>query len=220
MRNCVSVNIFHNMESIITVLEIIGTVAFAVSGALIAIEKHMDLLGVATLGVITAVGGGVIRDLILGVTPPLAFRHPQYALVAIGAALLMFLPGVRRTLRGNPKLFDVILHLMDTLGLGVFTVLGISNAMKFAEDPNLFLLVFVGVITGVGGGVLRDVLAGNTPFIFVKHIYACASLAGALVCGLLWGVIPQGAALFAGMIVVIVIRLFSAKYHWNLPKAD
>jgi len=209
------------MDSFITILEIIGTVAFAVSGALIAIEKHMDLLGVATLGVVTAVGGGVIRDLILGVTPPLAFRHPQNALIAIAASLLIFLPWVRNHLRANRRLFDQALLIMDTLGLGVFTVLGISNTMLFAAEPNWFLLIFVGVITGVGGGVLRDVLAGNTPFIFVKHIYACASIAGALVCILIWEyLLSPNLALFMGMLVVIVIRLLSARYHWNLPKAD
>ena len=209
------------MDSFITILEILGTVAFAVSGALIAIEKHMDLLGVATLGVVTAVGGGVIRDLILGVTPPLAFRHPQNALIAIVASLLMFLPWVRNHLRANRKLFDRALLVMDTLGLGVFTVLGISNTMLFAAEPNWFLLVFVGVITGVGGGVLRDVLAGNTPFIFVKHIYACASIAGALVCILIWNyLLSPNLALFLGMSVVIVIRLLSAHFHWNLPHAD
>ena len=209
------------MDSFITILEIIGTVAFAVSGALIAIEKHMDLLGVATLGVVTAVGGGVIHDLILGVTPPMAFRHPMNALIAIAAALLMFLPRVRRNLRANRKLFDNALLIMDTLGLGVFTVLGISNTMLFAAEPNWFLLIFVGVITGVGGGVLRDVLAGNTPFIFVKHIYACASIAGAVICILIWKyLLSPNLALFMGMLVVIVIRLLSARYHWNLPKAD
>ena len=209
------------MDSFITILEIIGTVAFAVSGALIAIEKHMDLLGVATLGVVTAVGGGVIRDLILGVTPPLAFRHPQNALIAIAASLLIFLPWVRNHLRANRRLFDQALLIMDTLGLGVFTVLGISNTMLFAAEPNWFLLIFVGVITGVGGGVLRDVLAGNTPFIFVKHIYACASIAGALVCILIWEyLLSPNLALFMGMLVVIVIRMLSARYHWNLPKAD
>lgn len=209
------------MEPFIVALEIIGTIAFAVSGALIAIEKHMDLLGVATLGVVTAVGGGVIRDLILGVTPPLAFRDPKNALIAIIAALLMFLPWFRNHLRANRKLFDQVLLVMDTLGLGVFTVLGISNTMLFIPEPNLFLLIFVGVITGVGGGVLRDILAGNTPFIFVKHIYACASIAGALICILIWNyLLSQGLALFLGMLTVVVIRLLSARYHWNLPRAD
>lgn len=208
------------MEHLIAVLEIIGTIAFAVSGAMIAIEKHMDLFGVATLGVVTAVGGGVIRDLVLDVTPPLAFRQPQNVLIAITAALLVFLPRVRRKLRNNQKLFDGVLLIMDTLGLGVFTVLGISNTMRFAEDPNLLLLIFVGMISGVGGGILRDILAGNTPFIFVKHIYACASLAGAVLCIILWKVLSQEAAVCLGMLTVVVIRLFSARYRWNLPHAE
>lgn len=201
------------------ILEIIGTVAFAVSGALIAMEKNMDLLGVLTLGVITAVGGGILRDLILGVTPPLAFRDPRNVFIAMIASAVLFLPWVRRKLRANPRLFDGVLFCMDTLGLGVFTVFGIRNTMVFAAEPNLFLLIFVGVITGVGGGVLRDVLAANTPFIFVKHIYACASIAGALCCALLWENVSEGAALFCGMLVVIVIRVLSAHFRWNLPHA-
>lgn len=207
------------MELFVNVLELIGTVAFAASGALTAMKKRMDLLGVIVLGVVTAIGGGILRDLILGITPPLAFRDPTCAVLAVVTAAILFIPWVRHRLMRNQRLFDLALLLMDSLGLGVFTVMGIWNAMDFSPDRSTFLLVFVGVLTGVGGGVVRDILAGNTPYILVKHIYACASLAGALCCALLWRVMPSYAAMLISMLLVLVIRLLSAHYRWNLPRA-
>lgn len=208
------------METFATLLELIGTVAFAASGALIAMKKRMDILGVIILGVITAVGGGILRDLILGITPPLAFRDPLCAIVATATSVLLFIPWLRHRLMHNQRLFDMALHLMDSVGLGVFTVMGIWNAMAFDPERSTFLLVFVGVLTGVGGGMIRDVLAGNMPFILVKYVYASASLAGALACALLWKVLPGYAAMTVGMLLVLVIRILAAHYHWNLPHAD
>ena len=208
------------MEIFVKVLELIGTVAFAASGALIAMRKHMDLLGVIVLGVVTAIGGGILRDLILGITPPLAFRDPTCAIVAIATAIVLFIPWVRHGLMHNTRLFDGVLLVMDSVGLGVFTVMGIWNALSFSPDRSTFLLVFVGVLTGVGGGVIRDVLAGDMPYILVKHIYACASLLGAITCALLWRCLPQYAAMLIAIVLVLVIRLLSAYFRWNLPRAD
>ena len=157
------------MDNFVFLLELIGTVAFAASGSLTAMRRHMDLLGVIVLGVITSVGGGILRDVILGITPPLAFRDPTCTLVAVGVSLLLCIPWIRHSLMHNHRLFDVSLLLMDSVGLGVFTVMGIWNAMDFSPDRSTYLLVFVGLLTGVGGGVMRDVLAGNTPYILVKH---------------------------------------------------
>ena len=109
---------------------------------------------------------------------------------------------------------------MDSLGLGVFTVMGIWNTLAFSPDRSTFLLVFVGVLTGVGGGILRDILAGNTPYILVKHIYACASLVGALSCALLWRRLPEYAAMLIAMSLVLIIRLLAAVFRWNLPRAN
>lgn len=208
------------MESFVRVLEIIGTVAFAASGALIAMKKHMDLLGVIVLGVVTAIGGGILRDLILGITPPLAFRDPTCAVVAICTAIVLFIPWVRHHLMYNSRLFDAALLVMDSVGLGVFTVMGIWNALSFSPDRSTFLLVFVGLLTGVGGGVIRDILAGNTPYILVKHIYACASLIGAISCTLLLRCLPQYAAMLIAILLVLIVRLLSAYFRWNLPRAD
>lgn len=157
-------------------LELIGTVAFSISGAITAMKKNMDIFGVMILGLTTAVGGGIIRDLILGITPPATFRDPLYAATALITAILVFLPWVRRLFQRYRRAYDLLMLAMDSIGLGIFTVIGVQAAFAQSGSYNLFLLTFVGVITGVGGGVLRDIMAGNTPYIFVKHIYACASL--------------------------------------------
>ncbi len=208
------------MQTFIFILEIIGTIAFAISGAMTALKKNMDMFGVAILGLTTAVGGGAVRDVILGITPPRMFSSPIYASVAICVSLVIFLPSIRRLLMRNQMLYDYTLFVMDSLGLGIFTVMGISTAYGVSVEYNVFLLVFVGVITGVGGGLMRDMMAGNTPYIFVKHIYACASIAGALVCVLLWKPMGQSFAMFAGALVVVVIRFLAAHFQWSLPHAE
>ena len=167
-------------DVLVFVLELIGTVAFAVSGAIVGIKKQMDLFGVIVLGICTAVGGGIVRDLILGVTPPVTFQNPVYTLTAAAVSVLMFLPHMRARIGRHEPVFDRLLLVMDAVGLGVFTVVGVQCAYQQSEDYTLFLLIFVGLITGVGGGVLRDVFSGERPYIFVRHFYACASIVGAL----------------------------------------
>ncbi len=208
------------MGIFIEILEIIGTVAFAVSGALTGLKKNMDIFGVSILGLTTAVGGGVLRDIILGVTPPVVFIMPRYAAIAICISVIVFIPSARRLLTKNQALFECVLLIMDAVGLGVFTVAGIQAACTVSNNFNIFLLVFVGTITGVGGGVIRDVLSGSTPYIFVKHIYACASLAGALICSVLINRIGYTLSAAIGASLVIIIRLLAARYKWSLPKAQ
>lgn len=200
-------------------VEIIGTVAFAVSGALTGLAKKMDVFGIAILALVTAVGGGAIRDIILGITPPMTFRNPVYALVAIATGIIIFIPAVRKAVAKSQKVFDRLLLIMDSLGLGIFTVIGIRTAVNAGQQNNFFLLVFVGVITGVGGGLLRDMMSGNTPYIFVKHIYACASLAGAVICAALWNITGSTAAMIIAAAVIITIRFLAAHFKWSLPKS-
>jgi uncharacterized membrane protein YeiH len=207
------------MSEFLLILEIIGTVAFAVSGAMTGLAKKMDIFGVAILGLTTAVGGGVIRDLILGLTPPAMFTNPIYAAVAAVVSVIAFLPAVRRWLTAYGRVRDVLMLVMDSLGLGVFTVVGIQRAYTATDHRGLFLLVFVGVVSGVGGGLLRDVMAGNTPYIFVKHVYASASIIGAILCAALWEVLGATAAMILGASVILTIRLLAAHYHWSLPRA-
>ena len=208
------------MEQIFLVIELVGTMAFAASGAMTGLKKNMDIFGVCILGLTTAVGGGVIRDLILGNTPPATFQDPIYAAVAIVTSLVLFLPRVRRLLMWDQRLFDLSLFLLDTTGLGLFTVMGIRITFAHVPQPSLFLLVFVGAITGVGGGVLRDILADQTPYILRKqHVYASACVVGALACGLLWHRAGEMPAMLTGALLVFLIRGLSAHFHWNLPRA-
>lgn len=193
-------------------LEIIGTVAFAVSGAMVAIQKKMDILGVVILGITTAIGGGIVRDIILGNVPPRSLTDPLYAGIACGVSLLVFLPFVRKWINVD----HIVFVLIDALGLGTFTVVGIETA---SAQNNVFLQIFLGVLTGVGGGVMRDIFAAEKPIIFVKRFYAIASLIGAICCVALYGV-NKSAAMLAGIAVVVVLRLLAAKYKWNLPKAE
>ncbi len=208
------------MPELILTLELIGTVAFAISGAVTAEHKRMDLFGVAILGLTTAVGGGVLRDLILGNTPPVTFRDPIYALTALGVSIIVFIKPIRHYLMGNHRHMTALLQLSDSLGLALFTVSGVQVAYGLGRTDSLFLLTFVGVVTGVGGGVLRDILAGSTPYIFVKHVYASAALAGALLCAAIWPAVGQDAAMLTGFSVTLLIRLLSAHYRWSLPHAE
>lgn len=207
------------MGIFILVLEIIGTVAFAVSGAMTGLKKRMDIFGVAILGLTTATGGGVIRDLLLGLTPPATFQHPIYAFIATGTAILVFIPFIHRWLLRRQRLYETVLILMDALGLGIFTVIGIRAAFEISDSFNKFLLVFVGLVTGVGGGIMRDILAGDTPFIFVRHVYAVASIVGALVCIILWTIAGSVYAMLAGLTVIVALRVLSFRFKWNLPRA-
>ncbi len=208
------------MESFIRIVEIIGTIAFAISGAATGIRKGMDIFGVSILGVVTAVGGGIIRDLMIGVTPPQCFQNSLYMNVACISAVIFFMPFIRIPLQKRQKAFDWVLFLMDNVGLAVFTVVGIQTAQSVSDDFGLILLVCVGVLTGTGGGVLRDLLARDMPYIFRKHIYATASLAGAVVYLLLEKWVGVYVATGVAMVVIIIIRFLSATFHWNLPHAQ
>lgn len=205
------------VQPIFAVFEILGTIAFAISGAMEAARHKMDIFGVSVLGVVTATGGGILRDLVIGSTPPRVFRDPKCAVIAFAVSVLLFilLRFMKKT-NSHARLrrcSEIIYLLSDTVGLGVFTVLGIESA----GAGNGALLLFVGVITGVGGGVLRDVLSGIVPSIFRKQIYALASAAGAVAFILLMKVMPRQIAMVIGFGVVVVIRLLAVKFKWNLP---
>lgn len=208
------------MDTFLFLIELLGTVAFAVSGAMTGIEKRMDIFGVAILGIVTAVGGGVIRDLVIGITPPKAFQDPIYLIVALIVSVILFFPAVRRPLARSQKLFDSVLLMMDAAGLGMFTITGITTAIGQAGYHNVLLLFFVGLLTGTGGGVLRDILAGDMPYIFRKHIYASASLAGAGIYLLGRLILPESAAVLTGIAAVMAIRCAAAHFEWNLPRAQ
>ena len=207
------------MELFIRIIEWLGTAAFSLSGAAVGMRKNMDIFGILILGAVTAVGGGIIRDLMIGITPPKCFQDTSYLAIAIIVAIVALLPTVRRRLLDQQRLFNRVLFLVDSIGLAVFTVIGIQTAMEVSMQFSWFLLVFVGVLTGTGGGVLRDLLAGETPYIFVKHIYATASLAGTLCYLILHRYSNEYAAILLSIALIFCIRCLSAKFKWNLPKA-
>ena len=206
-------------NSIIFAIEIISTIAFASSGAMLGIRKNLDIFGVVVLGLCVAVGGGIVRDIILGLTPPSAFRDPSYALTALVTAVLLF--GIvywkQEILTSRyMEIYETIMNYCDAAGLGIFTVLGVYTGYEQGYRGRFFL-IFLGMLTGIGGGVIRDVLADTMPFILRKHIYAVASLAGAFVCQRLIGQ-NLYLALAAGTAVVLVIRILASHYRWNLPR--
>ena len=207
------------MINLLFMIEMIGTIAFACSGAMVAFQKDLDLLGILVLGVTTACGGGMIRDLLIGSTPPTLFIHPVYVAVAAASTLILFLfvrflHSSRNILQS--ALYDSALSLMDAVGLGAFTVVGINTAISAGFEEYRFFLVFLGVITGVGGGILRDIMANETPAILKKHIYACASLAGALLYTYTRG-LSRELSMVCSALLVVIIRILARKYRWNLP---
>lgn len=213
------------MEQSITIffiIEVIGTIAFASSGAMVAIEQELDLLGVIVLGVITAVGGGMLRDLLLGNVPPGLFFHPVYVLVAFLTVLVLFLlVRLNQHVLEAPyiTIYEKMMNIVDAVGLAAFTVTGVDTAVLAGYGDYWFLTVFLGVLTGVGGGLLRDIMAGNIPFILKKHVYACASIAGAVCYVLLNTCMDMNLSMIISAFLIFVIRMLATKYCWNLPAA-
>lgn len=212
------------MDEFIFILELIGTVAFASSGAMIAIEKKMDIFGVNVLGATTAVGGGIMRDIILGLTPPGAFSHPVYVLVAALTSTILFVIAYAKPTafesRVKTDYYDKLMFWCDTAGLGIFTVVGIQAAVRAVGRENVFFFVFIGTLTGVGGGVLRDIMAGETPYILVKHIYACAAIAGGIVCVVGRTAFGEAYGTILGLAATVLLRFLAAHFRWNLMRVS
>jgi len=208
--------------SIFFVIEVIGTIAFASSGAMAAIEKELDLLGVIVLGVTTAVGGGMLRDIILGAVPPSLFVYPVYVFTAFITVMILFIiVRLNQQILGSSYIaaYEKLMNIFDAIGLAAFTVTGIDTAALAGYGDYHFLSVFLGVLTGVGGGVLRDIMAGQTPYILRKHVYACASLVGALCYVFLSQHISGDGAMIISALLIVLVRILATKYCWNLPAA-
>ena len=205
------------------ILALIGTGACSVSGAAAAIRKRLDLFGVLFVSAITGLGGGILRDILLSNLPPAMFRDPNFFLVIVIVSLVVFL--VAKYSRGyfekEHRHFEAVLNVVDAVGLGAFTVLGINTALSTAYRDNGFFLVFLGLTTGVGGGVLRDIVLREIPSIFTKHVYAIAALAGAILYVFLFLVLGLSEILsvFSSLALVIVLRILATCFRWNFPKA-
>lgn len=208
--------------SFITVTEILGTIAFAVSGAMVSIEKKMDIFGVIILGIVTAVGGGIFRDIMLGNTPPRIFDSMYILLIAFLTSIFVFLVAYfeREKYFKNHKSVDRVINFFDACGLGLFTVTG----MKVAQEAGIsecVLLVFFGLLTGTGGGMIRDLLVNEIPFVLKKHVYAVASLAGGFSYYFMSHyLLPDAFAVVFAINLVVILRMLATYFCWDLPKVD
>lgn len=200
--------------------EVVGTIAFAASGAMVAIDRGLDLFGVIFLGVITACGGGILRDIILGTFPPNAFSNPVFVFVSAITSVLVFmfayLKGARYQ-KGRQRI-DHDMNFVDAVGLGIFSVIGAQVAMRKGYADNAFLCIMMGMSTGVGGGILRDLLSRQIPAVLYKRIYAVASIVGAAVYyGMMNISIAEPISMLGGMVITVIVRMLATHYLWDLP---
>lgn len=205
------------------VLEIIGIIAFAVSGAMVGIEKRADVFGVLFLAVITALGGGVVRDMMLGHLPPRMFTSYVYILLAALSALIVFTAALvkREGYARNKEKLDAVFNVFDAAGLAAFTVSGLDMAAESCGMANPVLLVALGMTTGIGGGMLRDVLTNAMPMVLRKRIYAVASMLGGILYYVLLRLeVEKAVSAVAAMVFIFALRMLATKYKWNLPRAQ
>lgn len=198
--------------TILYTLDLIGTAAFAASGAWAGIRREMDLLGVLVLGLVTATGGGTLRDILLGDFPPFCFKDETYLYLSGAVALAVFFWHRRLNFLQHPLLY------FDAVGLGTFVIIGTSKGLSF--NMGFLGAVIMGAMTATAGGALRDVLSGQVPLILRKEIYASACLAGGVLLVLLHQLgIPRPLAAPVAAAAVIIIRLLAIRRNWALPKA-
>jgi uncharacterized membrane protein YeiH len=198
-------------EFFIYVLDLFGTVAFAITGAFKAIEKKLDIVGILVLATITGVAGGTIRDVILGRIPN-SIVDPNYVIVTIASGLVIFFLYSR--LKKHWNLF----LKFDAIGLGVFTIIGATFAYNIF-GLNFLAILLAGILTAAGGGILRDIFVNQVPIVFVKEFYLSASFIGIVIFSIiLYFTDELYYATIVGIILTTSLRLIAMKYNWNLPK--
>ena len=199
-------------EVFIYLLDLFGTMAFAVTGAFKAIEHKADIVGVIILATITGVAGGTIRDVIFSDSLPNSILDPAYVGITVASAIVVFLLFSR--LKKHWNLF----LKFDAIGLGVFTIIGATFAYS-VFGLNFLAIISAGILTAVGGGILRDVFVNQVPIVFVKELYASASFIGVIAFYLI--LVADGdlyIATIAGIIITTGLRMVAMKYNWNLPR--
>lgn len=211
-----------NFELTLIIIEYIGTIAFAISGAIIAIENKMDILGVIILGTTTAVGGGIMRDVIVGRHVPVVFENWSFLLTAGITTILVFIVFMflRKLDLTKNRIYKIVLNITDSLGLGVFVIIGATSALD-AGVTNHLLVLFCSVLTAVGGGVLRDIMASKIPGIFRKHIYCVVAIVAAVLFYVL--LINTGENVYNLITVItilltVMMRYLAFHFELNLPK--
>lgn len=203
-------NLFHHSLSLIFIIDLMGTAAFAVSGVLVAGKKGMDLFGVVVIALVTAIGGGTIRDVLLGRQPVFWMAEPGYLVFITFVALITV--AVYQRIKFPFK----TLLLVDALGLAFFTIMGAQVAEQFGQHP--IVCVVMGMITGVAGGMVRDVLCNEIPLILQRDIYATATLLGAGIYFSLKSLGISGSpAAIIGIIIIFVLRIMAIYFDLKLP---
>lgn len=208
--------------NVLNIIEVLGTIAFAVSGAMIAVRKQVDLFGVILLGMTTAVGGGITRDVLLGYTPPRIFQTLPILAIAFVTSLIVFLLAYfsHDMYQKNQQTVDRINNIFDALGLGLFTVMGMDVAAGTGIQ-NMVILVFFGLVTGTGGGLIRDLMVNEIPYVLKKHVYAVASIAGGIAYYIMGKCnVSETIAVVMAITIVVVLRMLATKYRWNLPRVQ
>lgn len=199
--------------SFLYLLDLIGTAAFAASGAWAGVRREMDLFGIMVLGMVTAIGGGTLRDILLGDIPPFCLQDEVYLWLSATVSLTVFFAHRHLTLFKNPLLY------FDAIGLGTFVVIGTGKALSFGIGP--FGAVLMGIMTGTAGGLMRDVLSNQVPLILRKEIYASAALAGGVIMVLLLNTsLYRDLTLFLSAGIVILLRIIAIRHNWALPHAE
>ncbi len=199
-------------EVFIYILDLFGTMAFAVTGAFKAIEHKSDIVGIIILATITGIAGGTIRDIVLGEFPTNSISDPAYVIITVATAVVIFF------LYSHLKKHWNVFLKFDAIGLGVFTIIGATFAFNIF-GLNYLAMALAGVLTAIGGGILRDVFVNQVPIVFIKELYVSASFVGVTIFYLLLlAGIELYAATIAGIIITTGLRLVAMKYNWNLPK--
>ena len=204
-------------QGIFLVVAVIGTVAFALSGVLAAAEAGLDWLGAAVLAVVVSIGGGTLRDILIG-NLPVTWVRDEWPIVVALATVVVGLAVLRLPFHVDPR--NQLWYLAcDAVGLGAFVVLGATIALD--RGTSSFIAVFMGVVTGVGGGILRDVLAGKTPIVFVGQVYAIAGLVGAIVHVALWDSgQAESVRVWIPVAIVVVLRALAIRFDLHLPRTS
>ena len=208
-------------EIILFVFEMVGTVAFAISGAMIAIKKRVDIFGVIVLSSMTALGGGIVRDILIGHLPPTMFSDYRYVLAAVVTSVVVFVVAYifRELYRRSESTVDAVNNIFDALGLGIFTVMGAKVAIESGFTVNGILVVCLAVITGVGGGIIRDIMLKEIPFVLKKRIYAVASILGGTAYHLMYvNNVNIRIATVVAVLIVFTVRILATMFKLDLPK--
>ncbi len=199
------------------IFEILGTIAFAFSGVMVGISKKMDIFGIAVLAIVTAIGGGIMRDVMVGMIPPLSLRTPDNLIIslitvtmAIIGMKIFYLPTAEKSLLSH------LYQLSDAIGLASFTVTGAMMGIGRYPEYSILLPIMLALLTAIGGGIIRDVLAQRMPVVFYMEIYAVASLVGAVFICAAKTYIGIACASWVGFFIVLILRLLAIAFRWNL----